>query len=508
MKKFLLVICIGCLSFGSFAQYENPEEFAETITQVDLNEYLSILASDAMEGRDTGKRGQKMAAAMLRYHYMENGLAAGNNGSYYQKINLEKSKVGEAWVKIDEKTYSNFDNIVYWGNQNLESPVALNTVFVGAGEESDYEGISVDGNAVVMMMGNGGIMQLRGKGQEARDKGAKMVLAVVTDSDEEFTQLMNQYKMYFAGSQLRLPAKENKPSSGTFMVSPSAAAEILGTKVETLTKAMEKAGEGKAGQYKKFKGQIEYMATQNKEVVESENVLGFIEGTDKSDEIVVVTSHYDHVGRNGDDIYNGADDDGSGTVAVMEIAQAFAEAKKAGKGPRRSMLFMNVTGEEKGLLGSEYYVNNPSFPLENTVANLNIDMVGRVDPDHEEDENYVYLIGSDKLSSELHELSELANERYTKMNLDYTYNDENDPNRFYYRSDHYNFAKNNIPIIFYFNGTHADYHQPTDTVEKINFEMLEKRARLVFHTAWILANREDRIVVDKLQDTKIDGQGD
>jgi len=502
------MISILSISLSAVAQYENPEEFAETITQEDLNEYLSILASDAMEGRDTGKRGQKMAAAMLRYHYMENGLAAGNGDSYYQKINLEKSQVGDAWVKVDGKTYKNFDNVVYWGNENLDSPVSLDAQFVGGGEDADYEGVAVEGNAVVMMMGNGGIMRLRGKSQAAREKGAKMVFAVVTETDDEFVQLMNQYKMYFAGSQLRLPSKEKRASSGTFMVSPSAAAEILGTKVENLQKAMDKASEGKSGQYKKFKGQIEYLATQKKEILESENVLGFIEGTDKADEVVVVTSHYDHVGRNGDEIYNGADDDGSGTVAVMEVAQAFAEAKKAGKGPRRSMLFMNVTGEEKGLLGSEYYVNNPVYPLENTVANLNIDMVGRVDPDHEEEENYVYLIGSDKLSSELHELSELANERYTKMNLDYTYNDENDPNRFYYRSDHYNFAKNNIPIIFYFNGTHADYHQPTDTVEKINFEMLEKRARLVFHTAWILANREDRIVVDKLQDTKIDGQGD
>ena len=158
---------------------------------------------------------------------------------------------------------------------------------------------------------------------------------------------------------------------------------------------------------------------------------------------------------------------------------------------------MTVSGEEKGLLGSDYYSRNPIFPLENTVVNLNIDMVGRTDPKHEGGGDYIYLIGSDKLSTDLHKLSEVANETYTKMELDYTYNDEGHPERFYYRSDHWNFAKNNIPIIFYFNGTHADYHQPTDTIEKIEFDKLMKRAHLVFYTAWEIANREERIRVDK-----------
>lgn len=216
----------------------------------------------------------------------------------------------------------------------------------------------------------------------------------------------------------------------------------------------------------------------------------------------MVTAHYDHVGVDesleGDKIFNGANDDGSGTVAVLEVAEAFAQAKKAGYGPRRSILFMTVTGEEKGLLGSEYYSENPIFPLENTVADVNIDMIGRMDYDHEKtnDSNYIYVIGADKLSSELHQINEEMNEKYVNLKLDYTYNDENDPNRFYYRSDHYNFAKHGIPIVFYFNGVHDDYHQPSDEVEKIDFESAEKVARLAFHVAWELANRENRIVVD------------
>lgn len=243
----------------------------------------------------------------------------------------------------------------------------------------------------------------------------------------------------------------------------------------------------------------EYLSNNRRgmKLKDSENVVAFIKGTEKPEEIVVISAHLDHEGVKNGKIYNGADDDGSGTVAILEIAEAFKKAADAGKGPKRSILFLHVTGEEKGLLGSKYYTENPIFPLANTVTNLNIDMVGRIDDRHKDDPNYVYLIGSDKLSTELHELSEKVNKKYMNINLDYKYNDENDPNRFYYRSDHYNFAKHNIPIIFYFNGTHADYHQPTDTPDKINYELLENRARLVFYTAWEVANRENRLIVDK-----------
>lgn len=230
---------------------------------------------------------------------------------------------------------------------------------------------------------------------------------------------------------------------------------------------------------------------------DSENVVAFIKGTEKPDEIVVISAHLDHEGIKDGKVYNGADDDGSGTVALLEIAEAFKMAADAGKGPNRSVLFLHVTGEEKGLLGSKYYTENPIFPIANTVCDLNIDMVGRIDDRHKDDPNYVYLIGSDKLSTELHNLSEEVNKKYTKINLDYKYNDENDPNRYYYRSDHYNFAQYNVPIIFYFNGTHADYHKHTDTPDKINYELLENRTRLVFYTAWEVANRKDRIIADK-----------
>lgn len=235
-----------------------------------------------------------------------------------------------------------------------------------------------------------------------------------------------------------------------------------------------------------------------KEPNSSENVVAFIKGSEKPDEIIVLSAHYDHVGMSNGEIYNGADDDGSGTVSLLEIAQAFKMAVENGQGPKRSILFLHVTGEEIGLYGSKYYTEHPIFPLENTVCNLNTDMVGRIDPDKAGNKNYIYLIGSDKLSQELHDVSEAVNSDYTQLELDYKFNDDEDPNRFYYRSDHYNFAKNNIPVIFYFNGVHEDYHKPTDTPDKIEYELMAKRAKLIFQTAWEIANREGRITADKL----------
>ena len=240
----------------------------------------------------------------------------------------------------------------------------------------------------------------------------------------------------------------------------------------------------------------EALKSRRGELPDSENILAFIEGSEKPEEVIVISSHYDHVGTKDGVVYNGADDDGSGTVAVMEIAEAFQQAKKSGKGPKRSVLFLHVTGEEHGLLGSKYYSENPVYDLKNTVANLNIDMIGRSDAENE-GKNYVYVIGSEMLSSELKKINEAANQSTHQLELNYKYDDPNDPMRLYYRSDHYNFAKHGIPVVFYFDGIHADYHQPTDDVDKIDFPLLQKRTQLVFATAWELANREARIVVDK-----------
>jgi hypothetical protein len=230
---------------------------------------------------------------------------------------------------------------------------------------------------------------------------------------------------------------------------------------------------------------------------DSENIWTFIEGTEKPNEVLVISAHYDHVGMKNGEVFNGADDDGSGTVALLEIAQAFKKAKDDGFGPKRSILFLHVTGEEHGLHGSRFYSENPLFPIENTIADINIDMIGRRDTLHPKTNNYIYVIGSDRLSSELHTINEEVNAKYTQLELDYKYNDRKDPERIYFRSDHYNFAKKGIPAIFFFNGIHADYHQSSDTPDKIEYDALAKRTQLAFVLAWELANRPERIKVDR-----------
>ena len=228
----------------------------------------------------------------------------------------------------------------------------------------------------------------------------------------------------------------------------------------------------------------------------SQNILAYIEGSEFPNEVIVISAHYDHLGMKGEEVYNGADDNASGSSAVMELAQSFQMAKKQGNGPKRSILFLHLTGEEIGLFGSKFYIEHPVFSLDSTVVDLNIDMVGRVDKKHTGNKDYIYLIGSDRLSQDLHNISQETNKSYTQLKLDYTYNNEKDPNNYYQRSDHYNFAKNNIPVIFYFNGTHEDYHRTTDTADKIDFELLALRTRLVFYTAWEIANRDERLALD------------
>lgn len=228
------------------------------------------------------------------------------------------------------------------------------------------------------------------------------------------------------------------------------------------------------------------------------NVMGMVKGSEFPNEVLIITAHYDHLGIRGGNMYAGADDNASGVAALLEAAEAFAISAKNGFPPKRSILFIALAAEEKGLLGSRYYVEkDPIFPLANTVVNLNMDMVGHLDDLHPEDPNFVSIVGSDWQSTDLHRLHEKANEEYTKMELDYTFNSKDHPERFFYRSDQYHFAKNGIPVIFYTSGDHVDYHKVSDTLENIEYERIEKVSQLIFHTAWAVANAETRIVVDK-----------
>lgn len=223
---------------------------------------------------------------------------------------------------------------------------------------------------------------------------------------------------------------------------------------------------------------------------DSENVIAFIKGSEFPEEYIVLSAHYDHVGMANGEIFNGADDDASGTSAVLEMARVFKLAQDEGKGPKRSIIFLHCTGEEYGLHGSRFFTKNPLVPLENIKADINVDMIGRIDNIYKTDGNYIYLVGSLDEGKHLYDYATKANDYLTQMKIDYTYDDRKHPEMIFYRSDHYNFAKHDIPVLFFNSGIHDDYHQPTDTADKIEYEWMTKRTQLIFLTTWFTANEK------------------
>ncbi len=504
MKKITSLLLLVLIAQFSWSQETPASKYASLITTADLKENLSILASDALEGRKTGTRGQKMAAAFISNHFEQLGLGAPVNGSHYMPVDLYSVAPADIYVKVGVSKYANFNEIMYYGSADSNGEITADIIFVGKGTEVDYTNLIVKDKAVAIQsdpLSFNIMSSLRKTVSLAREKGAKMVFIVPAGKPEEFKTFAAQMQGFLSGGNLTLnkpdPASANK---GIFFLNQTAAEKVFNTTAVKL-EAAAAADPSKKLLAKVKPGKITYQVAMNTTTVKSENILGYMEGTDKKDELVVITAHFDHIGKNPgegkDMINNGADDDGSGTVSVLQMAKAFAQAKKEGKGPRRSILFMTVTGEEQGLFGSEYYSEHPVFPLANTVVDINIDMIGRRDPEHKDKPDYVYVIGADKLSSELQEINERTNRENEKLEFDYTYNDENHPTNLYKRSDHWNFAKKGIPIVFFFDGIHEDYHQVSDEIGKIEFDLLAKRAKTAFHTAWEIANREGRLVVDK-----------
>jgi len=501
----LLILLIGSVTIK--AQDSIAISYASSINVEDLQTHLYILASDSLEGRETGKKGQKLAADYISRHFQSIGIPPYKGETYYQEFPLLSQKLEESTLRINSEVeyLKNYYTLPYFGSVSIE----FNEIqCVGFGWDeitcSDYRYIDVNDKVVLILspdlltdtkeVENIKLLDWNYQLQKAYDHGAKAVVFVGGDINKK----LNRYAQYFTKEKRSVLIEEPQFKLPFLFVDQSELPNIIGLSIKKLKKKVKKC------KYASFNVDGRFTTNVSSGLLQGENVLGYLEGTDLKDELLVITAHYDHIGIHDGEIHNGADDDGSGTVAVLELAEAFAKAKSEGNGPRRSILFMPVAGEEMGLLGSSYYTENPVFPLENTIADLNIDMIGRMDENHEGNPDYVYLIGADKLSSELHQISEDANTYYTQLELDYTFNEPNDPNRFYYRSDHYNFAKNNIPVIFYFNGVHADYHKATDTVEKIHFGKISKISKLIFHTAWQLVNQDKSIEVDVESDFKND----
>ena len=473
--SFFLLCSCKVLSPSSYTLNSNQKkayQYSKTITQNELKEYLKIISSDEFEGRETTTIGQKKAAAYIKNHFIKTNIkSAFNDTGYFQSFPvdvLDFSNVELFYnnVKLNfTKDFYPYGNPI---NSDYDNVPIINVGYgISSNDINEYIGKNTKGNAVLVKQGlppgktlNKKEGNWRRKVQSASKNGAIAVVFVKSDyatSDLRIKEYLKNPHMQLHGNQ------KSKAQIPVFVVDEK---HINTLNIDSNTIS--------------FKTKISQRKT-------GENVLGFIPG--QTDEIIVISAHYDHIGYDRGEICNGADDDGSGTSSLLSISKAFQKAFDEGNQPQRGILFLAVSGEEKGLFGSQYYTDNPVFPLKKTIADLNIDMVGRKDT-IQQDNNYIYLIGSDRISKELHTINEQINNKHIGFNLDYTYNAKDDPNNFYQRSDHYNFAKNNIPVIFYFGGLHEDYHQPTDVYEKIDFIKLEKVSRFVFLTAWELAYRK------------------
>lgn len=477
MKYFFVLLAL-CGSSIAFAQKATkPEAFAKSITAADLKKHLYIIASREMEGRETATEGQRKAAAYIENHFKALGLQP-VNGSYQQIFNVYQDSLLDAQLEVNGKQFEIDKDF----NANLGTNITASLRFseivaINPAILDTLKSIDLNGR-LVMIVGN---ILTNVQLNTLRSKGVAAILAVSTAYPRTTPAPRKAQPTLYAFKKAIAPQQ--------YFISGAVAAAMI----PDFEAAKSNTSLGKV-----YNADILLQTNKTSKTLQSSNVIGMLEGSDLKDQYLVITAHYDHLGKRDTTIYYGADDDGSGTVGVLELAEAFTKAKAAGKGPRRSIVFMTVSGEEKGLWGSDYYSTHPLLPLSQTTANLNIDMIGRIDPKRKvgDSTNYVYVVGDDKLSSDLRVISEAANKQYTKLELDYKYNDPNDKEFIYYRSDHYNFAKNGVPIIFYFNGTHADYHRPTDTPDKINYNLMAKRAQLVFYTAWEMANRDQMLKRD------------
>lgn len=550
MKNLLLLI-IPALLIGSCAGTETLQnqhgqtdqllEYSELITPEFLRTHLEVLAHDSLMGRDTGSEGERMAASYIINQYEEWGVKPKGTVGYLQPFMLNAERTDS----LVYRTYSIAENDTTWLSRSIEgqssatdfmrlfggsAPLEGEVIFGGFGvndPERDVNHLNQEkmaGNWVLIFeelphIVNGDTLINPQINNNARIGGilgqmnADGVLIIPDMTQEEYleTAALNSVTMSSA-SNFRLQYLDDGRSAQGFpkaytMISPAKAAEMLGfNSVEELFNYRDNLKSDITGfssystdlqlKYEQFDGTVEK---------ESNNVIAYIEGghPELKEEIIVLLAHYDHTGismpdEHGDMINNGADDNGSGTVALLNIAHAMQQAVNTGLRPDRSVLFLHVSAEEKGLLGSRYYSDHPVIPIENTAASFNADMIGRSDDRNIEkgDTDYVYLIGGHLISSELENMVIKANNQSVSMRLDDYYNDLNDPNQLYRRSDHWNFGRLEVPFVFFFTGLHEDYHRPGDTIDKIDFEKLSRITKLIHASTIKVANAETRPAVD------------
>ncbi|MEX1063058.1 MAG: M28 family peptidase [Balneolaceae bacterium] len=541
----------GCLGYLSTDDSHSSSElnnlllpYSEYVTEDYLYEHLSVIAHDSLKGRETAMPGQKIAADYLAGFYSDLGLTpAGDDGTFYQSFDLiaeqkdslvfRTYRTGTDTLLVNHSVASSdtqADYIqIFGGSRALKGEI----VFAGFGINDQQNGVNhlegadledkwvlvfediphvVDGDTLV----NPDINNNQRFSDIASRNNAKGLLVIGRETPDQFDSLTELNSRLisrprnFVLKYMDSNATRRAYPKGYLQISPELATEILEfdnfTELEKLRRELtDSLSEFSAYQLPFL---LDYRPYNRNTEVESHNIAAFLEGSDPDlrDEVIILTAHYDHIGishpdQTGDFINNGADDNGSGTVALMSIANVLQKAAGDGLKPRRSILFLHVSAEESGLLGSRYYSDHPIFPLEDTVASYNADMIGRSTTEREEsgDTDYIFIIGGDIISSELDSLVHVANRTSVNMELDYSYNDLNDPNQFYRRSDHWNLGRLEVPFVFFFTGTHEDYHRPGDSVNKVDFPKLVRTTRLIYASTLQVANYDNRPEVDNQQ---------
>ena len=498
--------------------------FAETIKAEELRSHLERLTSVEMAGRETGSEGQEKAAQYLVNELKSVGVEkVPGLRHYWQDVIFTWVKWDKLDVEINGKSYRHLRDFLCLQEQNRNMPLleVKDVLFLGYGIDgpnySDYAKAKAAGKVIMIYPGeplkkdssyliSGTSMPSPWSTNEIikLEAAAKAKVRTILVVDPEINRRIDANRSQVLSQQLHFSLPDSVPYPNTIYISPAMAKEIIGGKKNSFAKNLNRIMQTGRGRPLHLPVDITIRQHLSRRPVYSKNVMGMIRGTNDccQDETLILSAHYDHLGIRGKSMYPGADDNASGTSAILEIMEAAIKAKSEGLGPKRNVMCIFFTGEEKGLLGSQYYSMNPVVPLAETIANVNVDMIGRTDAEHELNPHYIYVIGSDRLSSDLHNINEATNDAFTHLNLDYTYNAKDDPNRFYYRSDHYNFAKHGIPSIFFFSGVHVDYHRPSDTMDKILFNKYQAVTRHIFHTVWELANRQEPPRVDVVDTTK------
>lgn len=503
---------------------------ADTITASQLRDYLTFIAADELEGRDTPSRGLDTAAKFLALNMARWGLKpAGDDGTYFQQIGLRRDLIDPAQTRVQLNTLTlelgeDYIPVAREGDVTGQLVFAGNGWFHKAKNVDAFKGVDAKGKIAIIFSPPNGLPRgltrsdltgTRGvdwiePAEYARKQGAVGVV-IVPDFQYIASWSAHRQRMTERGTLL---VESFQPQTGavlpTIIASPRLVNVLFQGEKHTATSLFELTYGGTPPESFPL-GEMKTMTLRvapKGEPLKTQNVVAIFEGSDPvlKNEYVALGAHYDHVGRGtattGDVIFNGADDDGSGTTVLLAIAEALS---KAAVKPKRSILFVWHTGEEKGLWGSRFFVETPTVPLDKIVAQVNLDMVGRSKQEGDtkprnrnlSGPNEIYVIGSKMMSTELGELTAAVNQSYLNLSYNYRYDDPADPNRYFFRSDHYNYARKGIPIIFFFDGEHEDYHRTSDSADKIDYQKLEKIARTVHMTVWEIATRPTRPKVDK-----------